>query len=118
MTSSAASSDNLNTEKLAAVNDRLLSGGQSFQTVQLADGSSVRTGTVAALLSNIEQYNTSSNEEERRRLEGEMELAVPLAMKIGLIGRLFTVDEWCAGSSNPGRVFVGQKARELAKRAV
>ena len=72
---------------------------------------------MAALLANIEQYNASSNEEEKRRLEGEMELAVPVAMKIGLIGRLFTVDEWCAaGSSNPGRAYVGQKAREMAKR--
>ncbi|MDX5371119.1 MAG: hypothetical protein LPK18_01605 [Pseudomonadaceae bacterium] len=44
-------------------------------------------------------------------VERELELAVPILCRIGLF-QLFSPEEWMAAADNPGRRFVGRKARE------
>lgn len=73
----------------------------------LRDGSRVQTGTVATMLHNIDLYNQG----ERGEVERELELAVPTLCRIGLF-QLFSPEEWSASDDNPGRRFVGLKARE------
>lgn len=96
------------TEKLALINRKIVAGGETLPSVQLQDGSRVQTGTVAAMLQNIRQYNAG----ERGQVEEELALAIPTLIKVGLFD-LFTPDEWIAGD-NPGRRYVG----ELAKKAL
>lgn len=101
------------TERLAAINTKILASGESLPAVQLKDGTKVQTGTVAAMLHNVSLFNSG----ERGQVEKELELAVPTLIKVGLF-ELFSPEEWIAGS-NPGRAFVGSVAkRVLAKSAV
>ncbi|UCP00951.1 hypothetical protein LF844_14540 [Metapseudomonas lalkuanensis] len=91
---------------LARVNGRILAAGEHLPAVTLKDGSRVQTGTVAAMLQNVRRYNDG----ERGEVERELELAVPTLVKVGLF-ELFSPQEWAAGD-NPGRRFVGLKARQ------
>lgn len=101
-----------NTDQLAAINHKIVSEGEVLPSVQLKDGSRVQTGTVAAMLHNINLYNSG----ERGQVEKELELAVPTLIKVGLFD-LFAPEDWINGS-NPGRRFVGERAKEhLAIRA-
>lgn len=95
-----------NTDQLASINRKIVSDGQVLPAVELRDGSRVQTGTVAAMLHNIELYNAG----ERGQVERELALAVPTLVKVGLFD-LFAPDEWVRGG-NPGRRFVGERARE------
>lgn len=95
-----------NSDQLAAVNKKIVSEGQVLPSVQLKDGSKVQTGTVAAMLHNINLYNLG----ERGQVEKELELAVPTLIKVGLFD-LFSPDDWIHGS-NPGRRFVGEIAKD------
>lgn len=109
-----------NIEAVARQNQKL----GNFPTVTLKDGSKVPTGTVATLLYNIRLYDalkakaTSSKEDEAemRKLEGEMEAAIPILGEAGMWD-LFQPHEWIAeGTSgvSEGRRFVGRRA--LAKQ--
>lgn len=101
-----------NTDQLAAINHKILSDGQVLPAVELKDGSRVQTGTVATMLHNVNLYNAG----ERGQVEQELELAIPTLVKVGLFD-LFVPDEWINGS-NPGRRFVGERAKEyLANQA-
>ncbi|MEO5795387.1 MAG: hypothetical protein ABIP34_10830 [Rhodoferax sp.] len=91
---------------LARVNQKILAAGETLPRVTLHDGSQVQTGTVAAMLHNVALYNAGA----RGEVEHELELAIPTLVKIGLFA-LFGPEEWCSGS-NPGRQFVGLKAKE------
>jgi hypothetical protein len=100
------------TERLAAINTKILASGESLPTVHLKDGTKVQTGTVAAMLHNVALFNSG----ERGQVEKELELAVPTLIKVGLF-ELFSPEEWIAGG-NPGRALVGSVAkRVLAKSA-
>ncbi|WP_242112750.1 DUF7709 family protein [Luteimonas aquatica] len=95
-----------NTDRLGAVNRKILAEGESLPVVRLRDGSPVQTGTVAAMLRNVERYNLG----ERGEVERELRLAVPTLVKVGLFA-LFPPQEWIAGA-NPGRALVGRAAAE------
>lgn len=95
-----------NTEQLGSINQKIIAGGESLPAVRLKDGSTVQTGTVATMLYNVNLYNEGA----RGEVERELELAVPTLVKIGLL-KLFSPEEWISGT-NPGRRFVGQKAKE------
>ena len=99
-----------NTTELQSVNQKILADGQSLPTVKLKDGSKVQTGTVATMLHNVVLYNDG----ERGEVERELELSVPTLAKVGLF-ELFTPSEWISGE-NPGRRYVGQKAKEYLER--
>ncbi|MFT4046797.1 MAG: hypothetical protein QM661_08905 [Solimonas sp.] len=99
------------TDALAAINRRLVADGETLPAVTLRDGTRVQTGTVAAMLHNIARYNAG----ERGAVERELELAVPTLLKVGLF-ELFPADDWIAGD-NPGRRFVGERARALLAAA-
>lgn len=115
------------TKTLQQVNNQLLSSGQSFPQVTMADGSKVQTGTFGACLANIRRYNQG----ERGEVEDAIRLALPtlvslsapvfllsthekvdpsplsrLQVRVGLFD-LFPPQEWIAGD-NPGRRFVGE----------
>lgn len=98
------------TEQLAAVNQKVVSGGEVLPSVHLKDGSKVQTGTVATMLYNINLYNAG----ERGQVEKELELAVPTLVKVGLFD-LFPIEDWIAGN-NPGRRFVGECAKAYLAR--
>jgi hypothetical protein len=100
--------DPLNTFSLAAVNQKAVATGEVLPAVRLRDGTLVQTGTVAAMLKNIEAYNAGA----RGEVERDLVLAVPTLIKLGLF-ELFPVEEWLAGT-NPGRRFLGLAA--LAQR--
>lgn len=95
-----------NTDQLAAINHKIVSAGEVLPSVLLKDGSRVQTGTVATMLHNINLYNSG----ERGHVEKELELSVPTLVKVGLFD-LFAPEDWINGS-NPGRRFVGERARE------
>ena len=97
----------MNNDELARINGKILAAGEQLPAVTLRDGSRVQTGTVATMLHNIELYNRG----ERGEVERELELAVPTLCRIGLF-QLFSPEEWMAAADNPGRRFVGRKARE------
>ena len=112
-TTASTSEDRHLLDTLSEINNRVLAAsGQSFAPVTLKDGSTIQTGTVGALLHNIGEYNATQDPEERRRLERDMEAAVPVLLKIGLVGSLFSVDEWTAASGSEGRRVVGEMARK------
>lgn len=92
------------TDKLSSVNAKILASGESLPAIKLKDGSTVQTGTVAAMLHNIALYNAG----HRGQVEAELALAIPTLLKVGLFD-LFPPTEWVAGN-NPGRAFVGQLA--------
>ncbi|CAF1238584.1 unnamed protein product [Adineta ricciae] len=88
--------------------------GASLPAVQLKDGSTVQTGTVAAMLKNIERFNNGENR-EGDEARYELERCVPVLLKVGLFA-LFTPDEWISTNGqpeNPGRKFVGELAQQL-----
>ena len=93
------------TEQLGQINQKILAAGETLPTVQLRDGSTVQTGTVAALLHNVALYNAGA----RGQVEHEMALAVPTLFKVGLFD-LFAPAEWMQGGS-PGRRRVGELAQ-------
>ena len=95
------------TAELAGINRKIVADGETLPAVKLRDGSTVQTGTVAAMLHNVALYNAG----ERGEVERQLELAVPTLIKVGLFG-LFPPAEWLAGD-NPGRRFVGLKAQAL-----
>ena len=95
------------TGQLASLNAKILAPGESLPAVQLKDGSTVQTGTVAAMLHNVELYNAGA----RGEIENELALAVPTLIKVGLF-ELFDADEWIAGG-NPGRAYVGRLAKAI-----
>lgn len=88
--------------------------GASLPAVRLKDGSSVQTGTVAAMLKNIERFNNGENQ-EGDEARYELERCVPVLLKVGLFD-LFAPDEWISANGqreNPGRRFVGELAQKL-----
>ena len=105
--------------KLAAVNNATL--GTDFTTafpiVKTKDGSSVPTGTVAALLINIKAYDeahAAHDTDKMKGLEEKIVAAVPVLKKVGMFD-LFSAEEWEAGSVEKGkygRALVGKAARE------
>jgi hypothetical protein len=95
-----------NTDQLQAINQKIITQGETLPLVQLKDGTSVQTGTVANMLHNINLYNNGA----RGEVERELELAIPTLIKVGLFD-LFSVDEWLNGE-NLGRNFVGEKYKE------
>lgn len=98
------------TERLAAINTKILAPGERLPAVQLKDGTKVQTGTVAAMLHNVALFNSG----ERGQVEKDLELAVPTLIKVGLF-ELFSPEERIAGS-NPGRAFVGKVAKRALAR--
>lgn len=102
-----------NMSSLASVNNKIARAGQSFPEITLTDGTKVQTGTVGALLHNIRLYDALADNavEEREQLERDIELAIPVLVKVGLFG-LFGPDEWLAGTSK-GRRFAGQMAKDM-----
>ena len=94
---------------LARVNQKILAAGETLPRVTLHDGSQLQTGTVAAMLHNVALYN-AAEASARGEIEHDLEQAIPTLVKIGLFA-LFSPDEWCSGN-NPGRQFVGLKAKE------
>ena len=99
----------ISVEKLKDVNQKIVAKGETLPAVTLKDGTRVQTGTVAAMLFNIQKYDSG----ERGSIESELELVIPTLFKVGLFD-LFTPEEWVSGSS-PGRRFVGQKAIEFLR---
>jgi hypothetical protein len=95
------------TSELARINAKILAEGQELPAVTLKDGSTVQTGTVAALLRNVALFNSG----ERGQVEVELDLAVPTLFKVGMF-ELFPPEEWICGS-NPGRAFVGRLAKRF-----
>ena len=93
--------------QLASINQKILAVGETLPAVKLADGTAVQTGTVATMLHNVGRYNAG----ERGEVERELALSVPTLIKVGLF-ELFSPEEWMAGD-NPGRHFVGSRAKEL-----
>lgn len=94
---------------LARVNQKILAAGETLPRVTLHDGSQVQTGTVATLLHNVALYN-AAEASARGEIEHALALVIPTLVKVGLFD-LFSPEEWCSGS-NPGRHFVGLKAKE------
>ena len=94
-------------DPLASINQKILAPGESLPTVQFKDGTRVQTGTVATMLRNVTLFNNGA----RGEVERELELAVPTLIKVGLFD-LFPPSDWISGT-NPGRRFVGEKAKAL-----
>lgn len=99
-----------NTEQLSAINKKIIADGESLPIVELRDGSKVQTGTVATMLHNVTLYNEGA----RGTIEQELELSVSTLIKVGLFD-LFSPAEWISGE-NPGRRFVGEKAKAYFDR--
>jgi hypothetical protein len=96
-----------NSNELSSINQKIIQDGEVLPAVKLKDGSTVQTGTVATMLYNIDLYNSGL----RGEIEQELILAIPTLFKVGLFD-LFSPDEWISGN-NPGRRFVGEKAKEF-----
>lgn len=94
------------TEELALINKKILTDGESLPSVKLSDGTAVQTGTVAAMLHNVNLYNNG----ERGAVEDELRKAVPTLIKVGLFD-LFLPKEWINGD-NKGRKFIGEEAKK------
>ncbi|OHX13032.1 DUF7709 family protein [Chromobacterium sphagni] len=100
------------TGELAAINSKVIADGETLPAVKLRDGSTVQTGTVAAMLVNIAAYNQG----ERGEVERQLQLAIPTLIKVGLF-QLFPAEEWIRGD-NPGRTLLGEMTeRYLADQA-
>jgi hypothetical protein len=93
-------------QRQAAVNQQVLAAGEVLPAVTLANGNVMQTGTVAAMLLNIERYNRG----ERGDVEQQLALAVPTLVKIGLFD-LFSPAEWTR-TDNAGRRLVGLFAEQ------
>lgn len=98
------------TDSLQQINQKIIAEGETLPIVKLKDGSQVQTGTVATMLYNIDLYNAGM----RGQVEKELVLSIPTLLKVGLFD-LFSPDVWIAGD-NPGRRFVGQKAKEYINK--
>jgi hypothetical protein len=75
-------------ERLAAVNSATM--GAKMPTVILPDGQRVQTGTVAALIINIKNYDALLHEQDfddkrKLELEGLMAASLPVLKKAGMI---------------------------------
>ena len=103
-------SESENDDPLASINQKILAAGESLPIVRLKDGTKVQTGTVATMLRNVALYNDGA----RGEVERELELAVPTLVTVGLFD-LFPPADWVSGS-NPGRRFIGEKARDYLER--
>ena len=95
---------------LTAVNHKVVAQGETLPVVQLKDGTRVQTGTMAAVMHNIQLYNQG----ERGQVERDLEVAVPTLWKVGLFN-LFTPDEFLA-RDNAGRALFGKFAKEYEKQ--
>lgn len=95
------------TPLLSEINKKIIAEGEQLPLVQLKDGAFVQTGTVATMLHNIKLYNSG----ERATVEQELLASIPTLIKVGLFD-LFDTEEWIRGD-NPGRKFVGTKAKEF-----
>lgn len=93
-----------NEKTLAQVNQKILAQGEVLPGVTLKDGSRVQTGTVAAMVMNVELFNRGED------VGDELEAAVPTLVNAGLF-RLFSPEEWFAGD-NRARHFLAKKALE------
>ena len=100
-----------NQTDLSLINQKILAEGEQLPLVKLKDGSSVQTGTVATMLHNIKLYNAG----ERADIEDQLEASIPTLIKVGLFD-LFSIEEWITGD-NPGRRFVGLKAKEFINKS-
>lgn len=98
------------TAELSAINSKILAAGETLPVVQLRDGTTVQTGTVATMLRNVTRYN----EGERGQIEQELEIAVPTLVAVGLFD-LFSPEEWITGG-NAGRALVGKLAKNYLER--
>lgn len=96
----------LSLQGLAAVNQQVLAVGEVLPAVTQANGEVVQSGTVAAMLLNIERYNQG----ERGDVEQQLALAIPTLVKIGLFD-LFSPAEWIR-TDNAGRRLVGLFAEQ------
>ena len=96
--------DPLNTRSLASVSQKAVAPGEVLPAVRLQDGTLVQTGTVAAMLKNVQASNAGA----RGEVERDLLLAVPTLIKLGLF-ELFPVEDWLTGV-NPGRRFLGLAA--------
>ncbi|RWX01008.1 DUF7709 family protein [Flavobacterium cerinum] len=92
---------------LSDINKKIIAEGEQLPLVQLKDGAFVQTGTVATMLHNIKLYNSG----ERGTIEQELITSIPTLIKVGLFD-LFNTEEWIKGD-NPGRKFIGTKAKEF-----
>ncbi|MDQ1088972.1 MULTISPECIES: hypothetical protein [unclassified Siphonobacter] len=99
-----------NIDELARINQKILAQGESLPTVQLKDGTTVQTGTIATLLHNINLYNLSKSE----KIQHELKAAIPTLFKVGLFD-LFPPAEWL-NTNNEGRKFVGNAAIEYLQK--
>ena len=62
-----------NSAALSSVNHRIVAQGETLPVVQLKEGTRVQTGTMAAVMNNINLYNQG----ERGRVEKDLEVAIP-----------------------------------------
>jgi len=103
--------DNTNNQTdLSVINQKILAEGEQLPLIKLKNGSSVQTGTIATMLHNIKLYNAG----ERGNIEDQLEASIPTLIKVGLFD-LFGIKEWITGD-NPGRRFVGLKAKEFINK--
>jgi hypothetical protein len=107
--------DNGKTQDVASTYCRILNvaEGGSLPAIHLKDGSTVQTGTVAAMLKNIERFNNGENK-EGDEARCELERCVPVLIRVGLF-QLFAPDEWINSNgqeNNLGRHFVGRLAKQ------
>ncbi|ROW06954.1 hypothetical protein VMCG_04080 [Cytospora schulzeri] len=95
--------------KLAELNSSTM--GVQMPEIKLADGSTVQTGTVGALLLNTRAYNKAHAEgDEATMAELREIMKIPLSLldRVGLF-ELFTPEEWINdGGKNEGRRVVGK----------
>lgn len=98
------------TDQLANINSKILTEGETLPAVKLKDGSTVQTGTVAAMLRNIDLYNSGL----RGQVEMELQLAIPTLFKVGLFD-LFPPHEWVAGA-NAGRTYSAGSPESMSPR--
>lgn len=96
---------------LQSINNKTLgTNANAFPIVTLPNGQKVPTGTVGALLVNIQNYD-ASEESQRKQIEPALRAAIPILQKVGMFD-LFRPEEWVEGGS-PGRAFVGKVAMEM-----
>lgn len=67
-------------DALKRIDERIVAEGETLPSVTLKDGSQVQTGTVAAMLQNIERYNRG----EQGEVESDLRLATSTLFKVGL----------------------------------
>ena len=114
----------LTNENLVAVRAQNQKLG-NFPVVTLKDGSKVATGTIGMMLQNIRSYDafnanpdpSHADQAEMKKLEGELEAAVPTLHKAGFWS-LFPAEEWVAEGRpgvSAGRRYIGRYEMAKAK---